>query len=230
MVLVKSACGTKTLTVLPCGRCSFENGSDRKEKVFEVVEFANTKCLRSSSRNLLLQFQNEHYGNFYCLNMDHEDTRTIVFKSNNHIHPLVWCISAGVVGAVLVPAMGLGAAALVPAAMTTFGTVVSGVGTINAPLAAGGVAAMLQAGSTALMTSEAAAGGAAIGVALGLFKAKKNDRSIGPHEQDAPNSTDSDGLNPSDEQKPDGNEEGEDQLDVLEEPKNSDSQSPGEFS
>lgn len=234
MVNVRSRDGTRTLFVLPSGRCSFD---DERAEIFEVVEHADIKYLRSISRNHLLQYHSEYGGCFYCLNLDHEDARTIVFRSDQHgkhIHPLVWCISAGVAGAALVPAMGLGAAALVPTAMSTFGTVVSGVGTMHASLAAGGVAATLQASSAALLTTEAAAYGAAIGAALGLFKAKRDGN--GGSER---HHNDSDGLNssevngdqqtdnPRDEQEPDDHEEGEDQSN---EPKNSDSQTPGEFS
>jgi len=43
---------------------------------------------------------------------------------------------------------------LVPVAMSTFGTVVVGVGTFHAPLAAGGVAAALQTTSHALLVAE----------------------------------------------------------------------------
>ncbi len=70
----------------------------------------------------------------------------------------------GVAGAVALPVVGVGAGALVPWAMSTFGTVISGVGTIHA---AGGVAATLQATSAALVTTKAAAIGAAIGAAFG---------------------------------------------------------------
>jgi hypothetical protein len=51
-------------------------------------------------------------------------------------------------GSVLVA--GLGASMLIPVAMTTFGTVVSGVGTIHA---AGGVAATLQSTAAACTLS-----------------------------------------------------------------------------
>jgi hypothetical protein len=51
-------------------------------------------------------------------------------------------------GSVLVA--GLGASMLIPVAMTTFGTVVSGVGTIHA---AGGVAATLQSAAAACTLS-----------------------------------------------------------------------------
>ena len=71
-------------------------------------------------------------------------------------------VAGGVaVGAAAVPLAGMGAAAAIPWAMSTFGTVVPGVGTIHA---AGGVAATLQWASTAF-TGAAAWYGAAAGAA-----------------------------------------------------------------
>lgn len=69
-------------------------------------------------------------------------------------------LGAAAVGAVALPAVGSIAGALVPTAMSAFGTVVAGVGTLHAPLAAGGVAAILQANSALLVTTKAAAIGA----------------------------------------------------------------------
>ena len=65
-----------------------------------------------------------------------------------------------VVTATAVPVVGWLAGALVPTAMSLFGTVVSGVGTMHA---AGGVAATLQATSAALGTAKAASIGGIIG-------------------------------------------------------------------
>ena len=57
--------------------------------------------------------------------------------------------------------------AMVPGPMTAFGTVVAGLGTFHAPLAVGGVAATLQATSSALVTGGAAVVGASVGAAAG---------------------------------------------------------------
>lgn len=74
-------------------------------------------------------------------------------------------LTAGLVvgGACVVPLLGLAAGALVPVAMSTFGTRVAGVGTFHAPLAALGCAAVLQVSSAALLS----AGGVVAGAALG---------------------------------------------------------------
>lgn len=73
-------------------------------------------------------------------------------------------------GAVLVPVVGLTAGALVAPAMATFGTVVAGVGTIHAPLAAGGVAAILQATSVSLISTTGAVVGGLTGGLISVFK------------------------------------------------------------
>jgi hypothetical protein len=166
VIYIISVDRARTLTRLPCGRCVFNDESDEQPESFRVEVFPAFLCLKSNRTNFLLQFRR---GNFFCSNNNHEDAGTIVFPKDSATHPLVWCIGAGVVGAAMAPALGLGAAALVPVAMSTFGEVVAGVGTIHASLAAGGVAAMLQSSSAALLTTNAAAGGAAIGVALGLI-------------------------------------------------------------
>lgn len=73
-------------------------------------------------------------------------------------------------GAVLVPVVGLTAGVLVAPAMATFGTVVAGVGTIHAPLAAGGVAAILQATSVSLISTTGAVVGGLTGGLISVFK------------------------------------------------------------
>ena len=164
MVHIQSRDRTRSLIVLPSGRCEFDG--ERAED-FELVAYREFLCLRSSSTNLLLQFND---GAYHCLINDNEGPGVIVFRNDNGnpIVPLIWCLGLGVAGAAMVPLIGLGAAALVPTAMSTYGTVVAGVGTFHAPLAAGGVAAILQSTSATLMTTNAAAVGAAVGTLLGL--------------------------------------------------------------
>ena len=79
-------------------------------------------------------------------------------------------ISFAVAGVVFAPLVGLAGLALVRASMRTkarpaFGTVAAGVGTMHAPLVAGGI--MLQASSAALLTAEGVAIGAATGAVVG---------------------------------------------------------------
>ena len=72
-------------------------------------------------------------------------------------------------GVAACPLLSLAAIALVPTAMSSFGTVVVGVGTMHAPLAAGGVAATLQASSAVLVTAPALTVGAAAGATTAAF-------------------------------------------------------------
>ncbi len=76
------------------------------------------------------------------------------------------------IGVGAAPLIGLGAGALVPSAVSFFGTVVLGIGTIHASLAAGGVAAILQATSAAFMSCGAVAVGVAIGGVAGALTGK----------------------------------------------------------
>lgn len=73
------------------------------------------------------------------------------------------------VGAATVSLTAVGVASLIPVAMTSFGTVIAGVGTIHAPVAAGGVAAVLQSIAATLMTPFSLVGGAAVGLLGALF-------------------------------------------------------------
>ena len=55
----------------------------------------------------------------------------------------------------------------VPLAMSTFGTVVAGVGTFHAPLTSFGCAAILQASSAALVSGGGAVAGGIVGATVG---------------------------------------------------------------
>lgn len=87
-------------------------------------------------------------------------------------------VMGGVVGAGTVFAAGTLAGAAVPWAMTTFGTVVSGVGTIHTSAAAGGFAANLQLLNVGLLTSGAMTTGAAVGACLRTVKPIKTTWSV----------------------------------------------------
>jgi hypothetical protein len=72
-------------------------------------------------------------------------------------------------GAALIPVLGLGASAIVPLAMSTFGTVIAGVGTVHAPLASFGCAAILQAFSASLVSGVGATVGGILGTVIGVL-------------------------------------------------------------
>jgi hypothetical protein len=110
---------------------------------------------------------------------------------NLHIPQTPLRIAAGVaVGVAAVPLLGMAAAAAVPAAMSTFGTVVAGVGTIHAPFAAGGVAATLQVAAGTLATTGAVAVGGAVGAAVGAATLRRG----GNHASNPENGTDGEGT------------------------------------
>ncbi|TMW62251.1 hypothetical protein Poli38472_009744 [Pythium oligandrum] len=77
-------------------------------------------------------------------------------------------VAGAAIGAAALPLAGVAAGALVPAAMSTFGTVVPGVGTLHA---AGGVAATLQWASATLYTASAVGVGGAAGAGSGAVAA-----------------------------------------------------------
>jgi hypothetical protein len=79
-------------------------------------------------------------------------------KERMPLGPPLLIFAGIVVVAATAPAIGSYiAASLVPVAMQTFGTVVTGVGTLHASAAAGGVAATLQSVAAGLATAKAAA-------------------------------------------------------------------------
>lgn len=75
-------------------------------------------------------------------------------------------------GALALPLIGVGAAALVAAAMSQFGTVVAGVGTMHANAAAGGVASILQITAATLGANAVTS---AIGAVSGKRKMARNE-------------------------------------------------------
>ena len=88
--------------------------------------------------------------------------------------PKLRIVTLTVLGAAFCPLLGLTAGALVPVAMSTFGTVVAGVGTFHAPFVAGGCAAILQVASASLLTISSAAWGGAVGaIAAFLLNAQR---------------------------------------------------------
>jgi hypothetical protein len=70
-------------------------------------------------------------------------------------------------GALLFPMIGVIAGASVPIAMSTFGTIVAGVGTIHTPLASLGCAAILQSVSASLVSTTGVITGALTGAITG---------------------------------------------------------------
>lgn len=89
-------------------------------------------------------------------------------------------VTGGIVGAGTVFAAGTLAGATVPWAMSTFGTVVSGVGTIHTSAAAGGIAANLQLLNVLICSNalRALTTGATVGACLRTVKPIKTTLSV----------------------------------------------------
>jgi hypothetical protein len=115
-------------------------------------------------------------GDAWCVNKNRQEWEAwkIIHPENTSIMTSshLCAISLTTTGAIITPLLGLAAGALVPVAMSTFGTVVAGVGTFHAPLAAGGCAAILQVSPATLHTGRAAAAGAFAGAMLSSFITK----------------------------------------------------------
>jgi hypothetical protein len=84
----------------------------------------------------------------------------------------------GVLGAFMTGFLGMLAHAFVPYAMSAYGTVVAGVGTFHAAASAGGIAAMLQAASAALLSAKGLAVGAMAAAAASgaLMSSRRSSR------------------------------------------------------
>jgi hypothetical protein len=103
-------------------------------------------------------------------NTSNTETKNNENNNNNNNNHLYWIAGAIAIGAATPIALGATATSLVPTAMTAFGTVVPGVGTLHAPLASWGLAAVLQsAGTTLVTTISAAIGGVAGGAVVGAL-------------------------------------------------------------
>ena len=96
MVHVQSSDQTRTLIILPDGRCVFDG---EKAEKFEMAEFPEYTCLRSTTTSFLLQSND---GFFYCLINNDESPQMSVFRNDSdmgnimQVHPLMWCFGVGV--------------------------------------------------------------------------------------------------------------------------------------
>lgn len=165
--IIQSRWDSKNLQVQPNGRCRFVNWNQLLWEKFDVEFDSEGKVyFKSCHTGKYMQCEQNHYA--VCANNERGgwEAWRIIYPDSTSImtHAQLTTISlAATGGIVMCPLLGLAAGALVPAAMSTFGTVVAGRGTMHAALAAGGVAATLQATSAALVTGEAALAGGLIG-------------------------------------------------------------------
>ena len=87
-------------------------------------------------------------------------------------------ITGTALGASTVFAVGAISGAAIPWAMTTFGTVVQGMGTIHIAASAGGIAANLQILNAGLLTTSAMTKGATVGACLYTVKPLRTVRCV----------------------------------------------------
>jgi len=169
--IIQSRWNGKNLQVLPDGRCRFSNRNQLLWEKFDIeVDLEGYVYFISCHTGKYMQCEHNRYA--YCANTvrggweawriirpDNTDMMTA-----SRLNEIALGTAGGVLGGVvLTPILGLTAGALVPVAMSTFGTIVPGRGTMHAPLVAGGVAAALQVTSCALLTGPAVVIGGLVG-------------------------------------------------------------------
>eukprot|EP00612_Vaucheria_litorea_P008317 CAMPEP_0171484338 /NCGR_PEP_ID=MMETSP0946-20130122/8753_1 /TAXON_ID=109269 /ORGANISM="Vaucheria litorea, Strain CCMP2940" /LENGTH=216 /DNA_ID=CAMNT_0012017025 /DNA_START=128 /DNA_END=775 /DNA_ORIENTATION=+ len=164
-IIIQSRWNGRNLQVKESGLCVFANHNQELWEKFDVEsdKDGNIYFISCHTGNVM---QCDWNGYAQCLNENR-----LAWKAWEIIDPETaetWTSAKKVIlyaatGAVLFPVMGLAAGAMVPAAMSNFGTVVPGVGTFHAPLSSFGCAATLQASSARLKSISGAAAGAAAG-------------------------------------------------------------------
>jgi hypothetical protein len=169
----------RNLQVQESGKCVFANHNQLLWEKFDVEadEQGFVYFISCHTGNVI---QCNAQGHVWCVNQNRlawEGWR-LSYPDNTSILTSVQLrtVSLAATGAVVSPLLGLAAGALVPAAMSTFGTVVAGVGTFHAPLVAGGAAATLQATSAALISVKSALIGATVCGCLGSYSQQNQER------------------------------------------------------
>jgi hypothetical protein len=161
--IIQSRWNNRNLQVQPNGRCIFENHNELLWEQFDIEavgdgRFIFISChtgkLMQCDANGVVWCANKYSnrGDWEMWNIKFPDNMDVKNMMTSEQLNMILIGAAVVISGVVV--IGVVSWALVPVAMSTFGTVVVGVGTIHAPLAAGGVAAALQATSHALLVAE----------------------------------------------------------------------------
>ena len=171
--IIQSRWDNRNLQVLESGEVVFANYNQELWEKFDV-ECHDDGTVFFISCHTGNSLQCDRNGKVRCANQNREkweawciiDPETTEMMTSDQ---LVVPIAAAAAGLVLVPIVGCIAGALVPAAMSTLGLVIPGVGTKHASLKARGTAAMLQATSAVATTRNAAAVGGTIGAMVGIL-------------------------------------------------------------
>mmetsp|Transcript_15896 Transcript_15896/g.22414 ORF Transcript_15896/g.22414 Transcript_15896/m.22414 type:complete len:230 (-) Transcript_15896:21-710(-) len=171
-IIIQSRWNGRNLQVKESGLCVFANHNQELWEKFDVEsdKDGNIYFISCHTGNVM---QCDWNGYAQCLNENRLawEAWKIIYPETTEIwtSAKIKVISYSAIGAALFPATGLAAGAMVPAAMSNFGTVVPGVGTFHAPLSSFGCAATLQASSARLKSISGAAAGAAAGATYGFF-------------------------------------------------------------
>jgi hypothetical protein len=183
-IIIQSRWNNRNIQVQESGRCEFANHNKCLWEKFDVeIDDDENYYFVSCHTGKVMQC-NEH-GRAWCVNTNRQawEAWKIVYPQNKAmltskgLGMILLAATGGVFGLAVLPCIGLAAAALVPASMSTFGTVVAGVGTIHAPLSALGVSAILQTSAVSLVTPAAALVGGAVGATGGLVIANAGNES-----------------------------------------------------
>jgi len=170
-IIIQSLCDGRNLQVQGSGLCVFANRNQELWEKFDVErdEFGKIYFISCHTGNVL---QCDEHGFARCVNKNRLEWEawTIVYPHSPSIMTRLNTLVA--TGAALFPIIGLAAGAIVPLAMSTFGTVVAGVGTFHAPLTSFGCAAILQASSATLASIGGSAAGAIAGATVGAISLK----------------------------------------------------------
>ncbi len=177
-IIIQSRWNGRNLQVQESGWCKFENHNKELWEKFDVESDKDGKVyFISCHTGNVMQCDENGYARCDNKNRLEWEAWTIVSPHTTAMmtSAQLRSISLTASGAALFPILGLGAGAIVPFAMSTFGTVVAGVGTFHAPLTSFGCAAILQASSEALVSCGGAVAGAIAGATVnGLLRDNHN--------------------------------------------------------
>jgi len=169
-IIIQSRWNNRNLQVQKSGRCVFANSNQDLWEKFDVeVDDDGKVYFISCHTGNVMQCNAENFA--WCSNQNRLsweawtiiDPKSKIMMTSSELRVM----SLAVTGAVVPSIVGLAMGSFVPLTMASFGTIVAGVGTIHAPLAAGGCAAFLQVSSAALLTGSAAMIGATAGAIAG---------------------------------------------------------------
>jgi hypothetical protein len=174
-IIIQSRWNGRNLQVQESGQCVFANHNQGLWEKFDVESDENGKIYFISCHTGNVMQCDEH-GFARCVNQIRDESKVwdIVYPHSSAMmtSDQIRLISLTASGAILFPIVGLMAGATVPIAMSTFGTIVKGVGTFHAPLTSFGCAAILQASSAALVSVGGSAAGAISGAAVSSLLSK----------------------------------------------------------